>query len=98
MGVLRMSYALLAVTGLFTFLVRGDARADVARGQALSEQWCAECHGVRQGMSSGNPKAPTFLAIALEPSATQYSLRTFLRTPHYTMPNFILKPHDIDDS
>ena len=38
-----------------------------------------------------------FSAIAAEPSATQYALRTFLRVPHPTMPNFILKPDDIDD-
>jgi mono/diheme cytochrome c family protein len=97
MGMLRMSCVLLAVAGFFVFLARDDARADAARGHVLSEQWCAQCHGVRPGMSSSNPKAPSFPAIALEPSATEYSLRTFLRTPHPTMPNFILKPDDIDD-
>jgi mono/diheme cytochrome c family protein len=47
--------------------------------------------------SSPNAKAPSFSAIALEPSATEYALHVFLRTPHPTMPNFVLQPDDIDD-
>ena len=35
--------------------------------------------------------------MGADPSASQYALRTFLRGPHPTMPNFILKPDDIDD-
>ncbi len=92
-----MICTLLTIAGLLMVMAVNGAKADATRGQALSEQWCAQCHGVRPGMSSSNAKAPTFSAIALEPSATEYSLRTFLRTPHSTMPNFILKPDDIDD-
>ncbi len=73
------------------------AKADAARGQALSQQWCSQCHGVRPAEASANPKAPAFGAIATEPSATEFALRTFLRVPHPTMPNFILDPDDIDD-
>jgi mono/diheme cytochrome c family protein len=72
-----------------------DAKADAARGQGLAEQWCSQCHGVRP--SQANSEAPSFSAIAAEPSASQYALRTFLSVPHPTMPNFILKPDDIDD-
>jgi cytochrome c len=73
------------------------AKVATSRGQVLSQQWCAQCHGVRPNQSSANPDAPSFSAIAVEPSATEYSLRTFLRVPHPTMPNFVLKPDDIDD-
>jgi hypothetical protein len=74
-----------------------EAQADVSRGQILSQQWCSQYHGVRPNQSSANPDAPSFSAIALEPSATEYPLRTFLRVPHKTMPNFVIKTEDIDD-
>jgi cytochrome c len=73
------------------------AKADAARGRALAEQGCSQCHGIRPAESSVNPKAPAFVAIATQPSATEYSLRTFLRVTHKTMPNFVIKPDDIDD-
>lgn len=85
------------VVAIFVLAGPEDAKADAARGQGLAEQWCSQCHGVRPNQSSANPDAPSFSAIAAEPSATQYALRTFLRVPHPTMPNFILKPDDIDD-
>ena len=75
----------------------GTAKADAVRGHGLAEQWCSQCHGIRPSEPSANSDAPTFSAIAAEPSATPYALRTFLRVPHPTMPNFILKPDDIDD-
>ena len=89
--------ALLAVVATLALAGRGEAKADVAQGRALAEQWCSQCHGVRPSQASTNSEAPTFSAIATEPSATDFSLRTFLRVPHKTMPNFILKPEDIDD-
>jgi cytochrome c len=75
----------------------GGAQADAARGRILSEQWCAQCHGVHLNEPSADPKAPSFSAIAGEPSATDYALRVFLRTPHPTMPNFVLQSPDIED-
>jgi len=53
-------------------------------------------------MASRQPKARPVLKhpdllIAAEPSATEYSLRVFLRTPHPTMPNFVLNTDDIED-
>jgi cytochrome c len=88
--------AAFMLVALFVVAAPEVAKADAARGQILSQQWCSQCHGVRPNQLSANPKAPTFSAIALEPSATEYSLRTFLRTPHQTMPNFIINPDDID--
>jgi mono/diheme cytochrome c family protein len=65
-------------------------------GQALAEQWCAECHAVKPGQASTNPDSPPFPALAADPSITELSLRVFLRTPHATMPNLILKPGEMD--
>jgi len=70
---------------------------DPSRGRALSQGWCAECHGVLPDEGSHNAEAPRFVDIAAEPSVTEYSIRVFLRTPHPTMPNFVLKPDDIED-
>ncbi len=75
----------------------GEAKADARRGRALAEQWCSQCHAVAPNEAAGDPAAPDFPEIAQEPSATAYALRVFLRTPHATMPNFILAPDDIED-
>ena len=97
MSMPRIVCTVLIMAAILVLAGRERARADAVRGQALSQQWCSQCHGVRPAEASVNPKAPAFVAIATEPSATEYALRTFLRTPHSTMPNFILKPDDIDD-
>jgi len=97
MSMARSVCAVLAVVTILVLAGRGDARADAAQGRALAEQWCSQCHGVRPSQASANSEAPVFSAIAAERSATEFSLRTFLRVPHKTMPNFILKPEDIDD-
>lgn len=91
------SRRLLLALGLSLFACAGEASANPDRGRILAQQWCAQCHGVRPNEASIEPTAPSFSAIAREGSATEYALRVFLRTPHPTMPNFILQPEDIDD-
>jgi cytochrome c len=71
--------------------------SDPARGRALSQRWCSNCHAIATDEGSHNPDAPSFVDVAAEPSTTEYALRVFLRTPHPTMPNFVLKPDDIED-
>lgn len=93
----RIVCAVLIVAAILVLAGRERAKADAARGQVLAQQWCSQCHGVRPAEASVNPKAPAFVAIAAEPSATEYALRTFFRTPHPTMPNSIFEPDDIDD-
>src|ERR1051325_4819504 len=90
-AVLALAWVVIGAAGI------GNARADAARGLALAERWCSQCHGVRPNDASLTPKVPTFPAITAEPSATNPSLRVFLRTPHASMPNLILQPDDIDD-
>jgi len=93
-GIVRV---LLVMAAIIVLAGREEAKADAARGRTLAEQWCSQCHGVRPSQPSANSQAPAFPAIAAEPSASDFALRTFLRVPHPTMPNFILQPDDVDD-
>lgn len=88
---------LLAGAAVAAWVSGGTCLASSTRGAVLAAQWCAECHAVKAGQTSPNPKAPAFPAIAQEPSATDYGLRVFLKTTHATMPNFKINPDDIDD-
>jgi mono/diheme cytochrome c family protein len=87
----------LAVIVLAVIFGVGGAKADTHRGKALAKQWCSGCHSVAPNEPAGDPAAPDFAEVAAEPSATGYALRVFLRTPHATMPNFVLDSDDIDD-
>jgi len=86
-----------AVAALVFVAAIPGARADVAHGKTLSEQLCSQCHAIVPGQRSPNPGAPSFARSAADPSITVYSLRAFLRTPHWTMPNIIVQPDDAED-
>ncbi len=75
----------------------GNAAAAPLAGEPLAQRWCAQCHAVKPGGVSPEPKAPSFGELAAQPSITEYSLRILLRTPHESMPDLILKPEDLDD-
>ena len=89
--------ALVLIPAAALFAAAAEAHSDTRRGFALTRHWCAGCHAVVPGRASTNPDAPTFRAIADERSSTAYALRVFLRTPHPSMPNFVLAPADIDE-
>jgi len=92
------STAISIVAALAIVLGAGSrANADTVTGKHLSDRWCAGCHAVPPNQSSANPKAPPFPELAAEQSITEYSLRAFLRTPHWTMPNLVLGHADTDD-
>jgi mono/diheme cytochrome c family protein len=93
----KVVFGLLLSIALTLIAESEIAKADARRGRALAEQWCSQCHAVSSNQAAGDPAAPDFADIAAEPSATAYALRVFLRTPHATMPNFILDAGDIDD-
>lgn len=73
------------------------AQGSPSRGLSISQRWCSQCHGVTPDEGSHNPEAPRFVDVAAERSTTAYSLRVFFRTPHPTMPNFVLNRDDIED-
>jgi mono/diheme cytochrome c family protein len=67
-------------------------------GRKLAQTFCSACHQVEPDttMPSPNADAPTFAAIAATPGMTDLAIRVFLRSPHPTMPNFLLSEPEID--
>ena len=72
--------------------------SNLAAGERLARDVCAECHIVADDQAgSGRIDAPPFHEVVSDPETTGFSLRAFLRTPHYAMPNIILSPEETDD-
>lgn len=74
------------------------ASAEPAAGEKIAKAECASCHAIGNNAEarSPDPKAPRFIDVAKMPSATELSLKVFLRSSHRTMPNFILAREEID--
>ncbi len=73
-------------------------RGNVADGQILAREVCAECHAVDEGyMISPNPEAPSFNEISDKPGMTELALSVWFQSPHPTMPNFILTEKESRD-
>lgn len=77
----------------------GAAAPDPARGHAVAELWCSECHrvspedasGARPGHIMGPPvEAPAFDAVAQKPHADEAYLTHFLSEVHPPMPTYRL--------
>jgi len=73
------------------------ARADVAAGERLARQWCANCHVIDGGsptttIQQGPPSFRT-VATRLNPG----ELRAFLSHPHKPMPDLALTRAEIAD-
>ena len=58
------------------------AASVVRPGQAFAEAQCSGCHGVVGDLSSSNPDAPPFAAIANQEGLTEETLSTWLRGAH----------------
>jgi len=71
---------------------------DPEAGLSFAEKVCAECHSVtKEEFLSPNPIARSFRDIANTPGMNERALSVWFRTPHPTMPNFILKIQNEDD-
>ena len=66
----------------------------IREGRRLAHAECAQCHGVDRKGYSSNPAAPAFDDIANVPGMTSTALTVALRTPHRSMPNFVIKGRD----
>jgi cytochrome c len=73
-----------------------SATENVAAGQALAQQYCAECHIVVPSGNRGWTDAPAFVEIANRQGTTQAKLSAFIQTPHMHMLNTDRPPHEAD--
>ncbi|HEY6982474.1 c-type cytochrome [Reyranella sp.] len=80
-------------------LMPGVALAqDVDHGKLLAARWCANCHIVTRGATTGRADGlPTLPAIADDPATTKASLRRAMTASHGRMPNFSLTTREQDD-
>jgi mono/diheme cytochrome c family protein len=71
---------------------------DPRDGYALASAVCDACHVIDPGvleMDAGG--APSFQAVANNPTMTALALRVFFGTPHTDMPDLILTGPESDD-
>jgi mono/diheme cytochrome c family protein len=67
-------------------------------GEAFALEICSDCHVVSdRQVRVDTVKLPSFRAVANDPKYSEHWLRTFMRTPHFEMPNFILTDQQLDD-
>src|SRR6516164_5430522 len=72
---------------------------DVARGKAMAERWCANCHVVTSSATVGSANGlQTFPALAADPAITDSKLRGAMTSQHGgRMPDFSLTKQEQDD-
>jgi len=67
-------------------------------GYELAQAVCAECHGVEPNERiSPNMDVPTFYDVANKPGITIVALSVWFRTPHPTMPNYVIREDETSD-
>jgi mono/diheme cytochrome c family protein len=78
-------------------LAAGAAQAaDVERGRALTERWCADCH-VTGPAAGGGDAGPPLAALTGDVAASDAALTAWLTEPHDPMPDLGLTPPEIRD-
>jgi mono/diheme cytochrome c family protein len=90
----------LAIASLFLVPAAAAAQelGNVELGKEFAARVCAECHDVDPGGEiSVNPDAPSFQSVADTTGMSARALAVWLQSSHPSMPNFILKPDDMDN-
>ncbi|HEY0183179.1 MAG TPA: cytochrome c [Rhodopila sp.] len=85
----------LAMTPLVAFA--DPVPRNVAAGQKLAQQYCAECHVVVPGTGSGWTDAPAFDAVANRQGTTAQTLSSFIQQPHMHMVNTGRPPNEANE-
>jgi len=73
------------------------AAADAARGKALAQRWCAECHLVAGDQQRASADVAPFASVARRSDFTAAQLAFFLLDPHPKMPNVSLTRNEAAD-
>lgn len=95
---LKSTILVVGISCAATIGASAQVFGDTQKGQAYARIICAECHAVERAQApSPNGNAPPFAAVATTPGITELALRTWLQTPHPTMPNLLLKPDERDN-
>jgi mono/diheme cytochrome c family protein len=90
----------LRALALLLFMLPALACAqDAARGKAMAERWCANCHVVSTTATIGSANGlETFPALARDPKVTESKLRAAMTSQHGGgMPDFSLTREEQDD-
>jgi mono/diheme cytochrome c family protein len=84
---------------LFLMLPAVAQAQDAARGKAMAERWCANCHVVTSSATVGSANGvQTFPALAADPKITESKLRAAMTSQHGgRMPDFSLTRQEQDD-
>lgn len=94
------AFAFLLLVGATAPGLAQDMTGDAEAGKELALGVCSRCHVVAdiQHMPTPPvPDVPAFQELANDSSKTEFYLRSFFRTPHRVMPNFMLSADEIDN-
>lgn len=92
----RILIVVLLALGLLSSASALADEMQVSAGRALALQWCSSCHVVAKDQPQpATDGVPSFFAIANDPATTEEGLRTFLGTPHASMPNISLSRDEV---
>ena len=89
------------VAALFAAMAAHGANAaqlgSITRGEAMALEICSDCHVVSDKQVRVNLVGlPSFREVANNPEKSEFWIRTFLRTPHFEMPNFVFTDDQLD--
>jgi mono/diheme cytochrome c family protein len=93
-GIARRGVGPMIVMAVVAVAASNNAQADTTKGAMLAAQLCAGCHAIRPGQNSPKPDAPPFASIVAKDAYNIFTMRSFLRTPHWTSTNLSLRPDD----
>jgi len=67
-------------------------------GEAIALEICSDCHVASdRQVRVGVVGLPSFRSLANDPAVTEIWFRTYMRTPHFEMPNYVLTDEQLDD-
>jgi len=89
------------VAGVLAVMAAHGATAaqlgSITRGEAMALEICSDCHVVSDKQVRVDVVGlPSFREVANNPEKTEFWIRTFLRTPHFEMPNFVFTDDQLD--
>lgn len=97
--------AMLALAALAPGSARSASHTELIYGKTVAERTCARCHQVTREQPAPPPvadartgarvRAPSFMAIARDRRKDAIFLRSFLKLPHYPMPDQSVPSGDI---